>query len=282
MVQLAFRETRTWLGKFLFVLAVLSHFLLFAIPNMLLHELGVRNNHATRFRLRRIITAPRIWIAEYVMPVASSNVLVIQGKDGGLLLRSPPEPTPAVVQAIRDQGEPTALLVSLSHDTFADKWKHMFPDAIVIAQREDIPAINNRVKVDLALEDAEEFLKNFYVVRTISTAEWTRFEDAVLILELKPGKLAASFGCGFVNDVESMWSPLYWRNALVGITGFGIKRIFAYLFARNPEKAQSMWQEIADIPGLDTLIFLHGEPIIDADIKSIMSKVNLAKMKFAK
>jgi len=249
---------------------------------MLLHELGVRNNHATKFRLRRIITAPRIWIAEYVMPVSSSNVVVIQGKDGGLLLRSPPEPTPAVVQAIRDQGEPTALLVSQAHDTFADKWKHMFPDAIVIAARDDIPAINNRVKVDLALEDAGEFLQNFHIVRTISTAEWTRYEDTVLILELKPGKFAASLGCGFVNEVESMWSPLYWRDAFVGRTGFGILRVFAYIFARNPEKAQSMWQEIADIPGLSTLIFLHGEPIIDADIKTIMSKVNLAKMKLAK
>jgi len=260
---------------------IFAHFVFFAIPNMILYRLGIFNNHAKKFRLRRIITLPRIWIGEYVLPMGStSNVLVIQGNDGGLLLRSPPEPTPAVVQAIRDLGEPTALLLTLSHDAFADKWKEMFPLARVIAPRNDIPAINNRVRVDLAIEDAREVLENFHIIQTISTSEWTRLEDFALVIQLHPPqRLAVSFNCGVSNTVEPMSSLSYWRNLLLGRNGLGVPRTFAYLFARNPEKAQQMWHEISQIDGLYALFFLHGEPIIGGDVKSMMSNVNLTKMR---
>jgi hypothetical protein len=276
----AFNESRNVFEKILFVFVMISYSILLILPDMVLYRLGIRNNNNRKFRLRRVTTSPRIWIGEYLMPVASSNCVIIQGKDGRLLLRSPPEPTPNIVQAIRDEGEPAAILVTVAHDTYADRWKEMFPRAQVICPRNDMQTVNNRVHVDIALEDAGEFLKTFHVVRTISTAEWTRTEDVVLILQLENGKLAASFGCGIENPQGSIWSPSSWRDVILGRSGLGISRIYAYLMACNSERAQAMWQEIASIPNLDTLIFLHGEPIVgEQDLQTLMQRVNLSKMK---
>jgi hypothetical protein len=285
--QEAYRDMQTWYGKALLLLVVLANFFLLSLPNMILHKLGVRNN--SEFRLLRVTTAPRIWIGEYIMPVGSSNCVIIHATDGsnGLFIRSPPEPTPRIIQAIRDEGEPAAFLVSEHHDTFVDKWKQLFPQAQVIAQRADAAIVENRCHVDMILEDSAEFLKKFNIIQAFSTGDWTRYEDCVLIVDMGEGtsiKLAALFGCGFMHRPPQLTSPLYWRNLFVGRQGFGIESLYAYLFVKDPKRAQEMWRQLRDMDGLDTLIFLHGEPIVGSgsEMRRIMSTVNLNRMRLGK
>jgi hypothetical protein len=263
-------------------MVILAHFLFLGIPDMLLHKLGLRNN--AKFRLRRVITEPKVWVGEYTMPVASSNCVVFQGVDGKLLIRSVPEPTEKIVQLIREEGEPAAFLVTLSHDTFVDKWKQLFPSALVICPEMDVAAVQNRCKVDMTLEDAQEYLEtNFRVKEMLKTTGWTRgCEDAALIVELEPGKLAVSFGCGFCNTPPEVTSVQYWRDLLLGRHGLGLSRTYAYLFAKDPVKAQEMWTRLRNMEGLDSLLFLHGEPIVGMKgerMRQIMDMVNLRTMR---
>jgi hypothetical protein len=282
IVAQAYADMTTWFGKAMFLLVTLAHFLVLGLPDMMLQKLGVRNNK--KFHLKQVVTTPKIWVGEYKMPVATSNCVVFQGLDDTLLIRSPPEPTPAVVQAIRSEGEPAAFLVSLSHDTFVDKWKELFPSALVICPEADVTSVENRCKVDLTLEDAAEYLStNFRVVQTISTVDWSRTEDYVLILELEPGKLAASLGCGFRNAPPDVASPLFWRNLMLGRQGLGIQSAYAYIFVKDQDKAQEMWNKLREMKGLETLLFLHGDPIVakpEGEMNKIMSMVNLRRMRW--
>jgi hypothetical protein len=270
----------TWFGKAMFLLVALAHLFILGLPDIIFHKLGLRNNN--KFRLRRVVTSPKVWVGEYIMPVASSNCVVFQGIDDTLLIRSPPEPTPAIVQAIRDEGEPAAFLVSLSHDTWVDKWKELFPAALVICPKADVASVDNRCKVDLTLEDAAEYLRtNFRVVQTINTNDWSRTEDYVLILELEPGKLAASLGCGFCNVPPNITSPVFWRNLMLGLQGLGVKSPYAYFFVKDQAKQQEMWNTLRNMKGLDTLLFLHGEPIVakrEGEMQQIMDLAHLKRM----
>jgi hypothetical protein len=274
----AWDDMRTFIGKAMFLMVMLAHFLFLALPDLLLYKVGFRSNK--KFHLKRVITSPKIWVGEYVMPVASSNCIVIQGVDGKVLIRSPPEPTPQIVQQIKEEaGEPAAFLVTLAHDSYVDQWKKLFPSALVICPEMDVKSIQNRCPVDQTLEEAMEYLQtNFRVKNVLSTKEWTRgCEDFVMIMELEEGKLAASLGCGFCNSPPDVTSPLFWRNLMLGRQGLGLQTSYAYMFVQDQGKAQELWKQLRDMEGLDTILFLHGEPIVGrkAEMKQILDLVNL-------
>jgi len=287
IVSDAFTETRTIVGKMLFMVVMFAHFVLMALPDRLLHLFGVRNNSLPgKFRLEKVSESPAIWVGEYVMPVGSSNTIILQGRDGTLFIRSPPEPTQEVIQTIRQLGEPSALFLTLSHDTFGDRWKEMFPNAKILAMGRDAQSVSNRVAVDSDLESATQVLQNFNIERVISISEWSRKEEPVLILNLGQGRKAAMFGCGFTGQSQSssMLSFWYWRDVVLGRTCLGMMSVYAYLFVKENKssEAQLMWRQISEVQGLDTLLFLHGRPIAgDANLKAKMERVNLTHLRLA-
>jgi hypothetical protein len=274
-------KSKSFLGKCQFILGVLATVFSMVIPDQLTYALGLRSNKRNgRFKLKRVITNPPIWVGEYHMPVATSNCIIVKGKDNTLFIRSAPEPTEAIMETIKNEcegAEPSVLLVSLAHDTFAGKWKAIFPKAKIVGQKKDIPTLNVRSQVDIALEDLPKaMLDNFYIKQIISTApDFTRYEDAILILDLPDNKRVALLGCGFNNNQGAWYNPLNLRYVLAGTFGLGLLRPYSLFFTKSHKRAQQLWEEVAKTPNLIGLIFLHGDALVGTNVPQIMGHVRL-------
>lgn len=262
--------------------------LLFKIlPGVLSLKLGL--SKPDQFKLKRVITKPEIWLGKYLAKsgVEEPNCVIIKGKDGTLLMRSPPPLTPEIQRTIEFEGKPCAILVSSAHDTFADQWKQAYPDLVVLAPQAEREVISNRVQVTHTLEDVkgcEALFDNFYIVKSIPfnlDNSGFRFADNVLELDLGSGKRALSLTCGFVNNKVSYTNPRSYLKLIQGTAGLRLLRQFSYLFMEDLTKCQSMWRSLAtDTPELRALLPLHGDELISDDVASMMMKVPITRSRF--
>jgi len=259
----------TVLGTIYFVIYMTVFALLIVIPQLLAFKLGLRSNKHS-FKLKRVLTSPEVFLGQYFMPVSSSNVVVIKGKDGKLLLRSPPPALPHIVARIREEGEPGVILVTTSHDTFFEKWKELFPQAVVIAQKKDIPVIGNRVKVDIALEDAANVLRNYFVTNWKSTGEALWLEDAVLFIDMPDNRVAASLPCGFGYFPVSLTDPFFWQKLILAGNGFNF-RVSGFTIMKSHRDLCKFWAEVVKTTGLIALLPLHGEELVTVDLPRILA-----------
>jgi len=246
--------------------------ILVAMPDMLMFKLGLRSNKRA-FKLKRVLTEPEVYLGEYVMPVAASNCVVIKGKNGKVFIRSPPQALPYIVDQVKEIGEVGAIFVTLSHDTYADKWKTQFPSAVVIGPKPDIPYLNNRCKVDLATEDAAKVLSEYYITRVLLTSKFTAKEEDILLIQLPNNKIAACLGCGFGNIEASITQPFTWRYLIALGSGFKMLRTFSLIFTKSHVEARKFWyDELAKIPNLYALLPLHGPAIVGDHIAQMLAK----------
>ena len=255
-------------GKILYIIFFVVFFIVVGIPDQITYILGLRSNKK-QFNLKRITTSPVVFVGEYAMPTAYSNCVVIKGKDGKLLIRSPPQPLPHIVARIKEEGDVGVIIVSSAHDTYADKWKELFPSAVVIGPKADIPLLNDRVQVDYAAEDADEILSNYHIVKRMAITSFSRYEDHIYLIQLESGKIVASLSCGFSNVPFSFHNPFHWRYMIPG-TGVKINRLYGLVFVKSHANLRAFWQELAQIPGLIGLIFLHGETIMNESLPEIL------------
>jgi len=259
------------LGRILFILYALLMIILVYLPNRLLSLLRLRSNKSA-FTLKGVATTPEVYMANYYTASGISNTILIKGHDKKLLIRSPPPPLPEIVERVTKQGDIGAILVSLTHDTYAAEWKKLFPDAVVVGQAKDIPALNQRVQVDVALEDATDLLKNYFVLKVMPMSRFLRYEDATLLIDLPDSKIAACLGCGFSNDPFSIYEPTTWQGLITGVS-LRMHRSFGFIFVKDHRALRKFWQEeLAGVKCLSTLIFLHGEPVIGTHVPELLSK----------
>jgi len=132
----------------------------------------------------------------------------------------------------------------------------------VIAPKQDIAIVENRVKVDLALEDAASLLSNYRINRTLPGASCFRYADVAMVIDLPDGKTAVSLPCGFSNNQIALLNPASWKYFIMG-SGFRITRLFSYLFVKDHKQLNNFERDVAKIPNLVCLIPLHGPPIYD-------------------
>lgn len=238
----------------------------------LTHKLGLRKNTKENFKLKQV--TPFVYIGVYKTPGFSSNCVIIKGKDGKLFIRSPPAFSPSIVDLILEIGEPSIFFASITHDTYVDQWKARFPNSKVIAEKQDISIVNHRCKVDVAIEDYLQELKdNFYVTQLISR-DFSNFKEGNLLIDLGEGKVGVSMCCGFGNNKFS-FSMEGFTMLVGGALGLRLTRPFSFLFTKNLNQAEGVWKEIYSIPGLYAVFFLHGEPLIGENVKQEMKKVNI-------
>ena len=284
-IKAGFSEA-TYLEKLVAFITLFFLIFFIRLPGAILVKLGFYSNK--NFKLKRVFSSsPEIYSGEYYTGVAISNVIVVKGKDGSLLLRSPPPMIPQVLEEILEIGKPKAILVTVSHDTHSTAWKEKFPDLIVLGSKQDEEVLDKRTKVDVFLEsdEAKELLKNYYVTEIVHTKKWTRIGDEpILIMKLDEKRTCISVGCGISNFVdESYLDPLFFGRLIVGFSGgFRLLRPYALFFSKDLNAGQEIWNKLTEIEDLHGLLLVHGKSLVGKNVGEQMRKLKFvnARLEF--
>jgi len=219
------------------------------------------------------VVPSKLWTLDYFTGLAQSSSVIIKGSDGTLFIRSPPEPITEIVKQITALGEPAVFLASLSHDSHVDKWMGMFPNAKVLAGRNDIATVSDKAKVDAAVEDSLPLLGKYGITKVIPT-DWGTRDDCYLLVTLPSGGVAALAPCGVMTYPRiDLANPRSIFQCLAGFTGLRLARFGAWLFCTSTAKAAKQWLQVAQTPGLELLVSLHGPPIAGKDVGVKMAAV---------
>ena len=257
-------------------LTMLGAVVLLGVPRALGRRLGLL---PARSPVREVTRG--VYVLEYATSHGESNAVIVRGADGGLFIRSPP-PTgvPGVVADLEKLGRPAALLCSVAHDTHADEWKQLFPDALVLSARRDVDVVSSRARVDMVLEEAPPAWLANYGIEAVTVAAYERSADHYIAVRADAGQEGAPrlllLPCGIARTPvgDGAWlltlaSPATWVRQLLGVGtifnhGVRFVRLANYLFMGDVRPVEAQLRDVvaADKAGFDGLVFLHGPALL--------------------
>lgn len=216
-----------------------------------------------------------VYVVPYDMPSGPSNCVVLRSEKGELLMRSPP-PLDGDVGArrlakVKELGTPTALVGTVPHDTFVDRWAALFPEAEILAPKADADVVSARQRVTRSLEDASEDLRSKWGLTRSFPSSWTPFQEPYWVVRARVGLGDAETNvlvlpCGFAHMPFQWTNPMSWLLLAGGVayrspSGVGVPRPFAWFFSGPRLALGDADVAVArQVPNVRFVVPMHGTP----------------------
>eukprot|EP00020_Sapocribrum_chincoteaguense_P008995 CAMPEP_0170742838 /NCGR_PEP_ID=MMETSP0437-20130122/6952_1 /TAXON_ID=0 /ORGANISM="Sexangularia sp." /LENGTH=274 /DNA_ID=CAMNT_0011081475 /DNA_START=164 /DNA_END=985 /DNA_ORIENTATION=- len=226
-------------------------------------------------------TSSGVWQVRYGGPRGEETdcraTLVVSADGCRSILISPPQWTQQRSDSIAAIAPLCAIVMpSTSHDVNARAWADKYPSIPVITQDELVhyAATDRHISSEvLAFSSAaaKELLSSVGIVDVVPLGCTTLRED-YFVISLGEERTAVLTSCGFMNSANSL------GNTVMGFGGLRLTRFFALLLVNDIDGAARVWHDIASVPHLHAVLFMHGEPLVGspAAVQRAVAKARVA------
>jgi hypothetical protein len=204
-----------------------------------------------------------IWVTSgsffALFPLYSSNMMVVKGKDGTVLIYNPIELQMHTLQQIQEIGPVKAIFVPhYFHDWWLADWKARFPHVSIYTIRNMKPNLERSIHVDNILEDDPDMCENYGILQINDITAMMRpgVSDYFLAMETASKRRLAVLP--HVASTEGA-SLKYWAGWLLGYSGMGYPKINRLVYVRDPVGLKDYSVYLFETKRPNILFALHGK-----------------------